>query len=623
MRPALTLLLATVWCAASAPAADTYRVLEPQRSKHRHESPHFVARWNDSDGVKLSDAEIDQGLATLESIRTFYLERVGFTPPYEKQAAKFKININLSNKGWASGSGTGHNDPAMWLHFNAFKDRHALAHEFAHCLQFGALGMRDSPYVGWFWESHAEWMTHQMYPDTVGCSDQLVNAPHLYYGSTRNRYGNWQFWEYLKDTFGFAAVNQIWSKSKQPGERGQALEDPFLVLMRNQNWSVTQLGDQFGRWAARNVTWDYKNGETYRKHYGSYDDRSGARRNRVSVLDEVDPARGRYAIPFYRAPQRYGYNLVRLVPDSTNLPGTLTVRFQGIVQTARGVSRFDGKFENEPKDIPPPASDWRWSVVAVDAQGKPRYSPLQRGAAAQLSFPFSTSDRELWLVVVATPSEHHRISWDQMYYSIYRYPWTVELKGARPAPKNDRPTGRAGARHPNGGGWVDASASVEATAFVGPHAAVLDTARVSGRARIEDRAVVSGSAQVRDQAAVRGHALVTGNSVVAGNARVEEESTVYNGTIEEDARLGALTIIDHPRTRIHGRAEIAAVMNTIADRQIGGTARILGDVELHTSPSNGVFYGFIDQAMIANPRWGADRTEPAREVTAPLPAAPR
>jgi hypothetical protein len=36
-------------------------------------------------------------------------------------------------------------------------------HESAHCLQFFTKGLRDFPYVGWSWESNAEWMTHQMY----------------------------------------------------------------------------------------------------------------------------------------------------------------------------------------------------------------------------------------------------------------------------------------------------------------------------------------------------------------------------------------------------------------------------------------------------------------------------
>ena len=34
---------------------------------------------------------------------------------------------------------------------------------------------------------------------------------HLYLGSTRDRYCNWQFMEYLKDKYCNSAVNAIWT----------------------------------------------------------------------------------------------------------------------------------------------------------------------------------------------------------------------------------------------------------------------------------------------------------------------------------------------------------------------------------------------------------------------------
>jgi len=619
---AVALVLAFIPCQGTT--EEPYKVIEPGKSQHLHESAHFVARWNDNDGVALSDEDLRQGLATLEAIREFYLGKVGFAKPYDSEAVKFKVSVNLSNKGWASGSGTGKNDPAMWLHFNAFKDKHALAHEFAHCLQFSTMGLRDSPYVGWSWESHAEWMAHQMFPDQIGCSFQLLDAPHLYYGSTRDRYGNWQFWEYIKDTFGYAAINDIWSKAAKPGTPQTALEDPLVVLTRNQGWKTSDLNDQFGLWAMHNVTWDYKNGGVFRKCYGSYDDCTGIRRNRVSILDPINAKSGRYAIPDYRAPQRFGYNLVRIDPDGTGKARTVAVDFRGIVQKEPGVARFDGKFENEPNSVPQPSPDWRWGLVAVDDQGNPRYSALQRGAAAQVAFPLRPNEKQLWLVVVATPAEYQRISWDQMYYTIYRFPWMVEIRGGHPRGSDPAPlatsAGRKGAPHPNGGGWVDATAHADPAAHVGPAAMVLDRAQVLGKARIEDQAVVSGNAKVGDNAVVRGHALVTGTGIVVGNAHIEEEASVYGGTISDDARLRALTLVEEDNTRIHGKADIAAVMNSIRGADLAGTVRLIGDIELNAkSISKGVFYGMVNPEMTDNPRWGAQRTEPAPEVTAAPP----
>ena len=51
-------------------------------------------------------------------------------------------------------------------------------------------------------------------------------------------------------------------------------------------------------------------------------------------------------------------------------------------------------------------------------------------------------------------------------------------------------------QHPNGGGWVANTASVEKTVYVGPNAQVFGNAQVSGNARVSDDAQVSGNAWV-------------------------------------------------------------------------------------------------------------------------------
>ena len=616
------MLLAMALLGSTIQAAE-YRVLEPEKSKFLHESAHFVARWDDANAVKLDPSVLIHGLETLERIRTFYLDKVGFPPPYSGQADKYKININLSDQGWASGSGTGKNDPAMWLHYRAFQDAETLAHEFAHCMQFSAMGMRDSPFVGWSWESHAEWMTHQMYPHQVGCSHQLVDAPHVYYGSTRNRYGNWQFWEFIKDRYGYKAINDIWTKSRKPGEDGQDKEDPIAVLARNQGWDTATLGDHFGKWAMHNVTWDYKNGAVLRAAYGSYDDRSGSKRHRVTRLNPIDATKGRYQVPAYWAPQRYGYNLVRINPDISPDTGnaSLSIRFHGHVQNAPAITKHSGAFENEPSSIDQPASDWRWGLVAVTASGTPRYSRLQRGASASLTFALEKNEVAVWLVVLAAPSTHHSIFWDQMYYTLYRYPWSVEIRGGKPegsgpaAPQ----TGRVGKLHANGGGWVDDSARVDPSVYVAPGAMVLERAVVSGQARIEDFALVTADARVSDKAVVRGRAMVAGQAVVADSAVVADDATIYNGNIRGHAKVEAMTIVDGTNTKIRDHVRIAAVMNTVQNCDLHGTVQLLGDLELTEAPSQGVFYGIVEKHMLKDPRWGADRSAPEPEVTAAIP----
>lgn len=52
-------------------------------------------------------------------------------------------------------------------------------------------------------------------------------------------------------------------------------------------------------------------------------------------------------------------------------------------------------------------------------------------------------------------------------------------------------------RHPNGGGWVYKTVSVDNTAYIG------ENARVYGKARVYDKAKVCGRAQVYDELLVK------------------------------------------------------------------------------------------------------------------------
>ncbi|SEU18065.1 hypothetical protein SAMN05443639_10933 [Stigmatella erecta] len=198
-----------------------------------------------------------------------------------------------------------------------------------------------------------------------------MNAPHVYLGSTRDRYCNWQFMEFLKDKSCYSAVNELWTSSPS--------NDPFSQIMKTQGWTISQLNDFFGEWAMHNVTWDYKDppptaggnqGPTYRSRYGSITAKSRPeQRLRLTQLEPLDgdyAARRRFVTPGAWAPQRWGYNIVRLYPDAGAT--SVTVTFRGVTQGGAD-------------------SDWRWGLVATDsAITTPRYSTLQRGSDASLEF---------------------------------------------------------------------------------------------------------------------------------------------------------------------------------------------------------------------------------------------
>ena len=75
-------------------------------------------------------------------------------------------------------------------------------------------------------------------------------------------------------------------------------------------------------------------------------------------------------------------------------------------------------------------------------------------------------------------------------------------------------------RHPNGGGWVEDTATVDETAHIGPAAQVYGNARVSGAAQVFGAAWVFGAAEVFENAQVSGTARVSGNARVSAPRHV-------------------------------------------------------------------------------------------------------
>ncbi len=596
------------------PIDGSFEVLRPQDSDHLHPSEHFVLRWNNGDGVNLNQNTIDKALSTLEEVWQLYINELHFPEPYADTPQKYKVSVNVSDQGYASGAGTGDRDPAMWVHYDALLHTGTLAHEFAHTLQFTTRSMRDSEYVGWLWESHANWMAHQFNPSDVQCTEALVNAPHIYYGSTRNRYCNWQFFEFIKDNSCHAFINDaLWRDGIKSNDPNRYSADPFSTLANNAHWSTSQLNDIFADWALHNVHWDYReNGDTYRQNYGSYDDKNGARRYRLSHL-QTTGIDGEYQIPIFWAPQRWGYNLVKLTPD--NNQRSFEIDFEGLVQDSPALNSFDSQYQKQPLSVPQADSSWRWSVVVTDSRQQARYYPIQRGASGRMQVTLEDGDSDVWLMVMATPHTIKQIFWDQIYYSVYRYPWKVKLQGVKPAPWQRVESGTSGAAHSNGGGFVAFSASVSPSVFVGPNAKVLENAQIMDNSRIEDYAIVAGHAQIQNDSIIKGHALVNGSASISDSVLIEDYAMVSHGRIQDSAHLAALTRIVGANTVVGGEAYIATTMNAINGHTVNGTAQLLGDIELNTSVAKGVFYGFIDAAISNNPAYGSERTNHQPEIT--------
>ena len=529
----------------------------------RIESEHFAAFWQD--GTDVTETSARQALETLEAVWNKYIHNVGFHEPFCDSDIKWKATVHIRNDIGLTG-GTWYADGkismGMWIGPGATADRWGLAHEFAHGLQAMTPAFPDCGGKGCgIYESHANFMAHQFIPDNFHCSDMLVNAPHLHYGNSRNRYCNWQFFEYLKDKYSIDLVNAMWSYPAQPG-RG----DPWQKLMDIQGWDIDAMNKVFGEWAMHNVSWDYQNpdgspeGEAFRAAYGavnqdqSWHTERTLRLTRLESLGADWQTTHRFVSPYYWAPQRWGYNIIRLYPE----PGKqdISVKFRGVIQNGAH-------------------SDWRWGVVLTNhALTETHYSDLQKGHDGELTVCVD-DDQEVYLVVMATPTQYQKIVWANdpsdgtPYPDIYRYPYMLELEGAWPdgfrnGQRDDCPAGTQ--RHTNGGGW--ATASTPASVYVGPYAQVLG-----------------------------------GN--VSGNARIEDHAVIISGNVSDNATVGALTRLgmrNSPATfNVTDSAVVRSTfypMGWFGSQSASGNAHLLGDLEVYSSKSSGSFYGMVDAGSV-------------------------
>lgn len=136
-------------------------------------------------------------------------------------------------------------------------------------------------------------------------------------------------------------------------------------------------------------------------------------------------------------------------------------------------------------------------------------------------------------------------------------------------------------RHPNGGGWVENTAKVDETAFVGKNAGVFDHAQVLENARICDEATISGHAVVSQSAAIEGEATVFGNAevgrqaVISGSAQIFGQAKVLGNTrVDQQAKIAGSAKIDGWSPWISG------------DAWIKGNAEIKGNTYVNGSEWN-------------------------------------
>lgn len=324
---------------------------------------------------------------------------------------------------------------------------------------------------------------------------------------------------------------------------------------------IRGLGDTVGEYGARLATFDCELEDVYRRSYFA------PTRN---WLETVDAGKRIYRIPLEEAPEPFGVNISRLEADE---------------KAAEVVVDFSGLHD------PELYSDWRACIIAVTAGGSRRYSPMWN--KGKMTFKLEPGDTSHWLTVAATPTalyaggkqERGGVKRGKLYSGrhSYRYPWSVQLTGARPgtprecradlddadllygiadaaqAPHDTRSGSRLLAKlaalqknldaaqgRPGMKEWQsyallnlrgDVQKEVDRMQKGGRHPNgggwVQSTAKVAPTAYVGPNAMVLDTAQVLDKAIIDDFGIVSGNAVVSGNARV-----CGQGVVKEKAKVG-------------------------------------------------------------------------------------
>ncbi len=426
---------------------------------------------------------------------------------------------------------------------NSINQSWMLAHEYIHTIQ---CGVERGVQTGWEWyiESFANYFGNEVEDATIALDQFHQNTPwsiDAYF----TRYGSWPFWMFLSNRLGHSYTADVTQRISQPAETLLAYlrrSAPFVCAASDttcRNEGFSNLYAEFANSTVNYALYTQQTGIDYRSRAITS---NGLPRN-SATMHKV--ATNRYRIADWLAPQRFGYNIIQLVPDPDNR--MLTIKLDGWPIAARETS-------------------WRATVVAtlddtavppVEAYGEMFSSGTQEIDLEQWETDLGATIQKLHLVVAAVPqswkpeSELSGFSSPERFAELDGYVYEIAITGGWPLghePEGERTAPTVlGAAHSNGGGFVANSATVNTTAYIGPAARVLDSAQILGNARIEGRAIISGNAVVQDNAivsssvemidsasaegfaTVRDNVLMRNTSSVVDSGKLQGDTTVYNG----------------------------------------------------------------------------------------------
>ena len=564
------------------------------------ESEHFVIFYGNNDTTgKVNDEFLQRNLREYEQLWECYGEYLGMenmnVDIYGKSSQKYKTNVYLTNtgldkypEGWAfmsaeDGYGIEIISPEAML------DDLTIAHEFGHVVTMQQKAWVDQEITGAWWEPLANWF-REMYlgseyykGDTKTCwFEPYIRNLSLTLPHGRNYYEVWPFLDYISynpDNLPGLGINAVKRIVSEAGPN----EYPFDTITRLFG---TDAGTVFGHYAKRMATFDFGARDAYRYEFNKKLAESPFYWNLFYTVLQ-DNGNGWLQVPQEEAPMQAGINIVPLEVTGD----TIYAEMNGLSDDSN--------------------AGWQACIVTVSADGKESYSELfSPGKKVSVSAKGAVS---AYLTVTAMPDKLVKVNaFHKDDVSAYkdgaerrRYPYEVKLSGAEVIKSGGYSRGR-GHIHPNGGGWVADSASVEASVYVGPEAMVLGGAKLTGNVRVEDRAVVANSVTAKDNVVISGHAVVDGGGWVysngwkqgsvtlSGNAVITDSAVVVNScTVSGNARVLQKAYISDAVT-LSDNAAAKGMTYVYGTPVYSGSAILDGDYSNEKSVSDGVNFGWLD-----------------------------
>jgi hypothetical protein len=257
------------------------------------QSDHFIIFWGERAGPDPTNpVESASGfdpvaiLDVLEDVFDCYANDIHLLDTTTENPSKYKFLVEISNTWndesinyWALGGSTSQGVGWMGLAPAAASSGNGLAHEFTHSCQ--ATGTNSSV-GGNFHEVHANFSSIQYSEENITSVDMgryifTQNFPWL---CGRHYYVNWYFLQHITEKYGKDFIGRCWNE-------GTAGNDFVQKIKELLNMDQEAVCDEFGYHALKNVTWDYKNGETIREFYTNlYSNRTTARD--FTILEKIN-----------------------------------------------------------------------------------------------------------------------------------------------------------------------------------------------------------------------------------------------------------------------------------------------------------------------------------------------